>query len=73
MRTKLTPRQKIDERRKAKRFWDSLYRWERFELGDQFVLGSFDWRDWMETKPTNYMLNVVDELRIDWNIAGLED
>ena len=36
-------------------------------LGDDFVLGTFDWREWgLDAKPSRMFLNGADEARMDW-------
>ena len=55
-------------RRKAKKFWESLSRGDRFELGDRLVLGDLDWRDWLHEKPEPGFWNAVEELRVNWEI-----
>ena len=54
------------EREKARRFWKSLPTRDRNDIGDALVLGDFDWRDWLESKPTRAFLDEVDELRMLW-------
>lgn len=51
-------------KRKARKFWDSLSEADRFQLGDDLVLGDFDWRDWFEAKPPRGFMREVDDLRI---------
>ena len=63
-----TVRDRMREREKAKRFFASLSRHDRFELGDALVLGSFDWREWLHSKPTRTFLDELDEQRILWEI-----
>jgi len=41
---------------------------ERNVLGDQLVLGDFDWRDWFEEKPSAAFLRGVDDARIWWEM-----
>lgn len=48
----------------AKRFWDQLDSSERFELGDQLVLGDLDWRDWLTEPPPKGFWGAVDALRM---------
>jgi hypothetical protein len=60
-------RQRQRERERAKKWWDDLSPPERFQLGDDFVLGCFDWGDWGFYKsPTSVFLQEVDYLRILW-------
>lgn len=54
------------ERAKGKKWFKELSTPEKWELGDQFVLGSFDWTDWLEKKPTSAFLNGADEERMYW-------
>ncbi len=54
------------EREKAEKFWKSLSDAEKWEIGDQLVLGSFDWRDWLNRPPSRVFLNEVDYLRMNW-------
>lgn len=61
--------QRQRERDKAKRWWDQLSTAERNDLGDDLVLGSFNWKDWgLRRSPSSVFLNEVDELRIHWEI-----
>jgi hypothetical protein len=59
-------RETIAEKANALKFWKGLDRRDRFELGDQFVLGTFDWRDWFTKKPSRVFLDEVDRERILW-------
>ena len=54
----------------ARAFWKSLSTHDRWELGDQLVLGSFDWRDWMDRKPSAAFLNELDAERMYWEVAS---
>ena len=54
------------EREAAKRYWQSLDDGARWLLGDQLVLGEFDWRDWFERKPSSVFMNQLDTERIHW-------
>jgi hypothetical protein len=63
---KMSPRDKA--RAAAKRFWNSLDHADRNRLGDEFVLGTFDWSEWFDRKPAAGVLSEVDRLRIDWEI-----
>lgn len=59
------------ERDKAKKFWDSLDNASRGEIGDQLVLGTFDWREWgFERKPTRSFLTWLDYYRMLWEGSG---
>jgi len=53
-------------REKAQEFWDSLSPSQRWDIGDELVLGTFDWRDWLPSKPEPGFLNHVDYLRMLW-------
>jgi hypothetical protein len=55
------------EKERAAEFWRGLDSSERFELGDQLVLGTFNWREWgLPTLPGSVFLNHVDYLRMLW-------
>lgn len=56
----------IKQRASARAFFARLSTFDRFELGDQLVLGDFDWRDWFETKPSRAFLDELDNERILW-------
>lgn len=66
----LNVRERMREVEKARRFWNGLDRRQRDELGDAFVLGTFDWREWFDAKPSGALLREVDELRILWEMEG---
>lgn len=68
-----TVRDRMREREKAKRFFASLSRHDKCELGDALVLGGFDWREWLRSKPTRTFLNELDEQRILWEITDEGD
>jgi hypothetical protein len=53
----------MSERDSARRFVASLSRSELFQLGDDLVLGCFDWREWFNTKPSAEFMNELDRQR----------
>jgi len=53
-----------DERAAARRFIAGLSRAQLFELGDQLVWGTFDWREWMNRRPSPAFLRALDGERI---------
>jgi hypothetical protein len=57
------------ERDKATEFFKLLSPSDRFELGDQFVLGTFDWRNWLESKPSSLFLRELDRQRMLWEMS----
>jgi hypothetical protein len=59
-------RMDVEVRRSAERFWDSLTPVEKWQLGDDLVLGAFDWRDWLSSPPPIGFLSIVDHLRLLW-------
>lgn len=59
--------QRQREKEKAKSWWNQLSAPERFDIGDQFVWGCFNWMDWGFSKPpSSVFLQEVDYLRILW-------
>ena len=63
-------RQRIRERERARLYFKALDSFQRAEIGDQLVLGDFDWRDWFVSKPSAVFLNALDEERINWEILS---
>lgn len=65
----------ISERRKereaGRRWVASLDRHDVGELGDQFVCGDFDWREWLGSKPSPSFLRGADDERIAREIMGI--
>jgi hypothetical protein len=49
---------------------DSLSWSDLGELGDQLVLGTFDWTDWFDRRPEPGFLAEADERRIQREIVG---
>lgn len=49
-------------------FWNGLSDDERWGVGDQLVLGAFDWSDWADVagEPPKGGLDELDKLRIGW-------
>lgn len=62
----VTVRERMAAKSAARKFWDSLDRVQRGELGDAMVLGELDWRDWFEIKPRPGFWTEVDYLRVLW-------
>jgi hypothetical protein len=51
----------MSERSKGARFFGSLDSYDKYSLGDELVLGLFDWRDWLLEKPSQeFMRGVVE-------------
>lgn len=62
----LSVRELARERERGRRWFQSLDNFARGELGDAFVLGTFDWRDWLSSKPTRAFLDAADDARMAW-------
>lgn len=69
------PKTKMDaqvDRCAGARWFERLERNEKWELGDQLVLGEFSWEDWAELLPAAHcppspaFLRGVDNERINW-------
>lgn len=55
------------EQKRARDWFNSLSRSEKFNLGDELVFGSVDWLDWgFEKKPSAVFVNEVDKERLFW-------
>ena len=54
------------DRESAKKFWQSLHRSDRFEIGDQLVLGDLDHHEWFGCKKSAAFLNELDRQRMLW-------
>ena len=63
-------RARAAERQRAKEWFESLPLLERWRLGDELVLDTFDWRDWFDAKPTANFLRAIDDARIAWESSG---
>ena len=59
-----------DARRRARiaaqLFWEMLDPAERWDVGDALVLGTWDWRDWMDDPPPPGFLTALEYERILW-------
>lgn len=67
----LNIRQVAAERERARKFWAGLAVAERWQLGDELVLGCVDWWAWFDgRRPSRAFLDEVDRLRVEWEIAG---
>ena len=67
MRSEMTARDVMREKEKARKWWDALPTEHRWTLGDDLVLGEFDWRDWgFSSRPSRAFMNEVDYLRMLW-------
>jgi hypothetical protein len=58
-------RQGVDQ---AQRLWRELTSEQRFDLGDQFVLGGFDWGDWFEEDRLPGAIGELERLRTLWEM-----
>lgn len=54
----------------ANNFWKQLSPTDRDELGNQFVLGNYDWKDWWIDPPQKGVMNEVEKLRMLWEMGG---
>ena len=63
-------REKFAEKARGAAWFKALFTDAKWELGDQLVLGDFDWRAWGFTrKPSSYFMAGVDEARILWELS----
>lgn len=60
----LTLEQRNKAERAARAFWDSLDNESRGVVGDELVLGTFNWGDWTELPRPIGALAALDRLRI---------
>ena len=55
------------EQARARKWFRDLPNGEKFDLGDQLVMGSVDWDDWgFNKKPSAVFVNEVDKERLFW-------
>ena len=55
------------DREKGRKFFRALDNKLKDQIGDDLVLGTFDWRDWdFEEKPSAALLNGIEEERLLW-------
>ena len=57
-------RERMHERERAREWVKSLDHTQLGDLGDQPVLGDFDWRYWFHTKPSQVFMDEADYQRI---------
>jgi hypothetical protein len=63
----MTVRQRQRQRARARAWWASLNDAQRHQLGDELVLGCWEWIDWgFERAPSPTFLDEVDRLRMNW-------
>jgi hypothetical protein len=57
----LSMRQRMAEYDRGREWARELHkRGQLGDLGDELVLGTFDWRDWLDRKPSSAFLNGAD-------------
>ncbi len=67
----LDARQAGKDRERGARWFRDLPEHLKNDLGDEFVLGTFDWRDWgFASRPSGAFLNGADEARMHWEIMS---
>lgn len=64
----LTTEQRDRAYRAAKALWDSLDNESRGVVGDELVLGTFNWGEWTELPRPPGALAALDRLRMAWEI-----
>jgi len=65
----MTSAWKKTDRERGKEWFATLNAQQRNMLGDAFVLGTFDHRDWgFENRPSAQFLNGADDARIAWEL-----
>lgn len=70
----MNQRQLARERSHGEAWFKSLVDADKWELGDQFVLGTFDWRDWADMagwskKPSRAFLQGAETARLQWEMV----
>ena len=66
----MTVREAMAERARGALWFKELRRDQKGDLGDEFVLGTFDWTEWMDRKPSAAFLNGAEDARVLWEIGG---
>ena len=54
----------------AREWFKNLSPDQKFQLGDDSVLGSFDWHEWFEHEPSSKFLREVERERLLWESTG---
>jgi hypothetical protein len=61
------PDKRSSDRAAARKFWKSLSTTDRWEIGDQLVLGDLDYEWWFgERRPSAAFLDELDKERLYW-------
>jgi hypothetical protein len=55
-------------KRDARLWFRNLNDTQKGDLGDALVVGTFDWREWFETRPVKGFMAAVDAERILWEM-----
>ena len=62
-------KQARQQRAAGTEWFNSLQPQDKWTLGDHFVWGIFDWREWgFQKPPSATFLNAADQARIHWEI-----
>ena len=59
-------REKFEEMALGSEWFRSLDNGEKGQLGDDLVLGAFDWGDWFYVKPSRQFIQGVENERMLW-------
>ena len=65
-------RQRAQQRAKGEKWFKGLSTADKFLLGDAFVLGDFDWRDWLPSQPTGAFLAGAEYARLLWESSACD-
>lgn len=68
--TAVSIRKRAKDRKAGRQFFRKLASHDKWELGDQFVLGSFDWREWFSARPSAAFIDGVEDERLYWEVTS---
>lgn len=58
------------DRARGREWFDGLETQAKVDLGDAFVLDTFDWTEWLHEKPSRAFLDGAEEARLYWEEVG---
>lgn len=70
-REMMSMREAVADQAKARAYWKELDPRSRGDLADALVLGTFEWIDWFEKKPSSAFLNEIMRLDERGSFGGL--
>lgn len=70
--SELGVRERAEQKTAGRTWFDGLGSGDKWNIGDALVLGTFEWIDWFERKPSAPFMHGVEDARMHWEVCGAD-